>query len=156
MTEEQVFSVRRRLVMALGLGCMTLGVLGSVVFLLSGPPYERKVFWSAFIMIGLAIYCIKSVRNVHEIWIDSEGMRFLPVGAQLLFSQIESIEIPGWMDRHDTPPRPLGALRLKINHDGGRIVPGAFWHWKGLGAVYLYGCDSDAILVLLKERIARL
>jgi len=142
--------------MALGVVFLTLGVLGSAVPLLLGQPYEPKLFWSTLLLIGIAIFCIKSVRNVREIRIDTEGILFLPAGARLLFSEIEGMEIPSWMDRHDTPPRILGALRLKINHDGGRIVPGAFWHWKGLGDVYLYGCDSDAILVLLKERIARL
>jgi len=155
MRDEHIFVVRRRLVMTLGVVFLALGVLPIPAALLSGSPYQPKLFWSSLILIVVAVFCIKSVRNVREIRIDAEGMWFLPVGAQLLFAEIEWMEVPSWMDRHDTPPRSLGVLRLKMKHDGGRLVPGAFWHWKGLGDVYLYGCDSDAILTLLKERIAR-
>jgi len=59
------------------------------------------------------------------------------------------------MDRHDTPPRSLNGLRLRMARKERRIVLGAFSHWDEVGSLYLYGCESDAILDVLDSRVPR-
>ena len=153
MSEERVFPVRRRLLLWFGWFWLVLIPVYVAVSLAEGPPYERKILFVSIFGLAIGLFSLKSAWNVREIRIDAERILFLPVGAELRFADIDGMEVPSWMDRHDTPPRSLGGLRLKMATNERRIVPGAFWHWGGQSFLYLYGCDSDVILGVFDNRV---
>jgi hypothetical protein len=155
MSDERVFPVRRRLLLWFGWFWLILIPVYVAVSLAEGPPYERKILIVAILGLAIGLYSLKCAWNVREIRIDAQRLLFLPVGAELRFADIDGMEVPSWMDRRDTPPRSLGGLRLKMATKERRIVTGAFWCWDKVGSLYLYGCDSDAILEILKDRIPR-
>lgn len=155
MSEEQVFPVRRRLVLWFGWFWLVLIPLYVAVSLIEGPPYERKILFGSIFGLAIGLFSLKAAWNVREIRIDAERMLFLPVGAELRLEDIDGMEVPSWMDRHDTPPRSLGGLRLRMARKERRIVLGAFFHWDEVGSLYLYGCESDVILDILDSRVPR-
>ena len=155
MSEERVFPVRRRLVLWIAWFFLVLTPLYIAISIAEGPPFERKILFVSIIGLTTGVLSLKAVRNVREIRIDAERLPFLPVGAELRFADIEGMEVPSWMDRHDTPSRSLNGLRLRMARIERRIVLGAFFHWDEVGSLYLYGCESDAILDILDSRVPR-
>lgn len=155
MSEERVFPVRRRLLLWFAGFWLVMTPVFIGVSLAEGPPFERRVLFVSLLGLSIGLFSLKAVWNVREIRIDAERLLFLPVGAELRFADIAGMEVPGWMDRHDTPPLSLGGLRLRMAAKERRIVPGAFFCWDEVGSLYLHGCDSDAILAILDSRVPK-
>ena len=152
-TTEHVFPVRRRLLSLLGWFMVSLGAFTLLVVGLWTQALSRGDFLASLVAVLFGVFCIRSVRNVREIKVDDQRIRFLPVAADLHFSEIERIEVPGWADRHDTPPNTIGSIALDTNTTRTRLVPGAIAQWNNGCRIYTYGCDADRLLSLLRQYI---
>jgi hypothetical protein len=82
MSEEQVFPVRRRLVLWIAWLFLVMTPLSIAISIAEGPPFERKILFVSIIGLTTGVLSLKAVRNVREIRIDAERLLFLPVGAE--------------------------------------------------------------------------
>ncbi len=150
---EHVFPVRQRLVSLLGWSAISLGAFTPLVVGLTTQNLSPGDLLTSLMAVLVGLFCIRAVWNVREIRVDNQRIRFLPIGTELSFSEIEKIEVPGWADRHDNPPNSIGRIAMDTNTNTSRLVPGAIAQWKNGCQIYTYGCDSDRLLSLLRQRI---
>lgn len=155
MSKENVFPVRRRGISIFGWSLITLAVLMCLVSVFSAPPFTPKLVVSVIGLLAFGVYFLIRARNVREIRIDDRTIRFLPVGTEVLLSEIEGMRVPSWMDRHDNPPNALKALPLVTITKRTRLVPGAVLEVDGTCRLDLFGSQSDVVLASLEERILR-
>lgn len=150
---EHIFPVRRRLVSALGWFMACSGAISLLVFGLWIQNLSHWEVLKSLIAVMIGVYLIRTVWNVSEIRVDDQRVRFLPVGTELLFSEIKQIEVPGWADRSDAPRNIIGSIVMVTKTNTTRLVPGAIVQWKNGCRIYTYGCDSDRLLSLLRQRL---
>lgn len=152
-TRKEVFPVFRTGRKSLGyvLGLLTL--LGLVAHVLQSEPATLKM---AFSLLGLAlasVILVKSARNVRQIRVETRAIRFLPVGVELQFTDIDSMRVPSWADRHDTPPNALGRIEITLKTEQCRYVPGAVLLWGNKGQLNISGSDGNAVLRALRQKL---
>jgi len=150
VTEDVVIVVSRRIRRILGWSLIFIGIAGAVVFFSEGSP---KLLFAAFVLLSLGVHCIISSRTVNKIVVGNSSIKFLPVGAELHFSEIERMFVPGWADRFDTPPSALATLTFETNTDKTRYVPGAILQWKNRCQINFHGGDGNKMLKALRRHI---
>ena len=147
---EEVFPVRRQLLHGIALCIIAVGILGGIASLFDGETWTAG---AALMCVGFGAYWRLAVRNVREIRVDQQAILFLPVGFELSFKDIESLEVPGWADRHDNPPNLHTQLVLKTRSTSWRLVPGAAAQVDRTCRLDIRGCETDRLFELVRSRV---
>lgn len=148
---EIEIDVSRRLPKAFGWFLIFLSVVSVFAF---GSDEIPILLLSIFFLTVFGVQCILSARNVEKIIVGKSSLTFLPVGAELSYSEIERVIVPSWADRFDTPPDALGALVFETNTERVRYVPGAILQWKNGCRINCSGSDGNKMLAAIRKHIA--
>lgn len=148
MADNETIAVSRRFMGSLGWVSLLMGAASSGIFF--SEPSGRALF-SSIILLVIGLQFVLSARNVRQIVIDKNAMTFLPVGAQLCFSDIDRMIIPDWADRFDTPPNAVGSVTFETNTATTRYVPGAILQWKGGCRINFAGSDGIQVVAALRK-----
>ncbi|MEP3333715.1 hypothetical protein [Sedimentitalea sp.] len=150
MANQEVFQASRRLTMVTGL---LLAVLGSLGFGLLFFEWSTRLLIAAIGLLALGALLLLSARNVSRIIVDDQSIKFLPVGAEFHFSEMQRMHVPSWADRLDTPPNALGSLTIDTNTEKFRFVPGAIIQWRNRCKLNFQGCDGNRMLSVLRRHV---
>ena len=151
VADNEVFLVSRKITGRLG---WALVFAGSVCLLLFLSDLSIAPLIASLVLIALGVKQILSSRNVNKIVVGNSSITFLPVGAELHFSEIERMIVPVWADRADTPPNALSLLVFHTNTETLRYVPGALAQWKHRARINFHGCDGTRMLKALRGRVS--
>ncbi|MCV6592042.1 MAG: hypothetical protein OIF48_03750 [Silicimonas sp.] len=155
MTDQLTFPVRRRGFKFLGRAFIIMGAFTLLTSLFESDP-EGKMLIAGIVGVVFGPLFLRALRNVDRIVVTEEAIRFLPVDVELKFSDIESLNLPSWATRHDNPPRSLTEFNVTTKPLPPRIVLGAMIQGTDRCRLYVVGCDSDALLDALRERVPKI
>lgn len=151
-SDIQIFPVKRRPWVVMGWCC---GLLGLGVVLMA--PFAEDVtpfhVLAGLFLVPFGISRVLGERYVRQIIVSTEGIRFLPIGTEIKFSEISEIHVPGWADRHDNPPGMIGSIDFRPTECRPRFIPGVVVQGRKFGKLYIDGSDSDHLFALLRRRL---
>ncbi|WP_286907552.1 hypothetical protein [Roseovarius sp.] len=147
MPDALGFPVKRRSMAVLGAFLILIAAAGLVLLVLSSDVISESPALLATPFLGLyGASLILASRNVREIRVTDQHIQFLPVGNILALDEIVTIKSS---PAGSVPKR----IELVLRSDRRNYVPGALWQWGQACALNVVGCDSNALLATLEERL---
>ena len=146
----ETLSVDRRWPRLLGWVFFGMAIPGLLTALFD-PSFALAL--SALAALAFAWTFLQGARNVTEIVVTPDRIRFLPVGADLSFAEVTRMKVPSWADRWDTPHTALVSLELETTTDTLRWVPGAILQWNRGRRINIGGSEALHLLAALRRHL---
>lgn len=142
------FPVSRRIMRSLGWALWGMGFAGFVLIGIEGVANtELKMVLATFLLCSMGLFFLKGGRNVREIEVNGQEVRFLPVGAAVPLGEVAAL-------RPAQAGKAASLIELDMKSPRGRYIPGAILQWKTGCKLNVVGSDAAAVRAALEQRVS--